>query len=418
MLLGTAVMACALSACSSATSAATATPVPTALPAATASPAPTEAPAGDQADATPTAAPAAAQADDTVQVFFIKSGKSDAILITSAGCAYLVDTGTEESVPAILGAMHLIGVEALDGILITHTHSDHVGGLSTLLSAFPCGAVYRAAISQHKKDGSNVIDDAALDAGFSTVLLNAGDTLSLGGDAILTVLGPLALNEDDDNDNSLVLMLTAGGTRCLLTGDMQFAEEASLLAAGTDFEAAILKVGNHGNPDATSEAFAYAVDPAIVVFTTDRSVDEDTANERVRELFPNARQFITDETVQGVLVTIGTDGTVSVTEPVAGNELPVTISAVDEDGQVLTLTNPSGEDQDLSGCMLSTGKSGAFFCFPSGTILPAGQSLTVGGSKADADFSFPVKKPFSGKQYDGVTLFDAYGNEACFFPAP
>ena len=95
------------------------------------------------------------------------------------------------------------------------------------------------------------------------------------------MLAPLEKNSEDDNDNSLVMMLHANGKRVLLTGDMQFAEEKTLLASGADISADILKVGNHGNPDATGESFAKAVSPKISVISTDTSVDEDSANERV-----------------------------------------------------------------------------------------------------------------------------------------
>ena len=79
--------------------------------------------------------------------------------------------------------------------------------------------------------------------------LEAGDTVELVPNVEFDVLGPLEYNKDDDNDNSLVLKLSINGKTFLFTGDMQFAEEKTLLEAGVDLSADVLKVGNHGNPD-------------------------------------------------------------------------------------------------------------------------------------------------------------------------
>ena len=43
----------------------------------------------------------------------------------------------------------------------------------------------------------------------------------------------------------------------LLAGDMEFPEEESLMAAGLIPHADVLKIGNHGEDDATSEAYMF-----------------------------------------------------------------------------------------------------------------------------------------------------------------
>lgn len=67
------------------------------------------------------------------------SGSSgNAVLITSEKTRVLVDAGlsARETVRRLCAVG--LGPEDLDGIIITHEHSDHVGGLRTLLSSVKC----------------------------------------------------------------------------------------------------------------------------------------------------------------------------------------------------------------------------------------------------------------------------------------
>ena len=130
-------------------------------------------------------------------IMFVNVRKADATVILSSGNCYIVDTGTAESAPALLGALNYLGIRSVKAVFITHSHSDHVGGLSTLLSCFPVETIYRASISNPKNGKQNPADKAAETAGKTTLLLSAGDTVALGGSNRLTVLGPLELNTDD-----------------------------------------------------------------------------------------------------------------------------------------------------------------------------------------------------------------------------
>ena len=92
----------------------------------------------------------------------------------------------------------------------------------------------------------------------------------------------------------------------LLAGDMEFPEEKTLLDAGLIPHADVLKVGNHGNPDATGADFLAAVSPRAAVFTTDSDVEPDTPAVRIVNWLRNHGTAIyqTQETENGVLITL------------------------------------------------------------------------------------------------------------------
>ena len=111
---------------------------------------------------------------------------------------------------------------------------------------------------------------------------------------------------DNENSNSLVLLAAGGGGSVLLTGDMEFPEEASLLNAGLIPHADVLKIANHGEGDATSEQLIAAVSPQVAVISTNTEDEPDTPDPRVIRLLNRYQIQVlqTQHAVSGVLITL------------------------------------------------------------------------------------------------------------------
>ena len=76
----------------------------------------------------------------------------------------LIETGSQTSVPALLGALDAHGVAPGDlaGIAVTHIHLDHAGGVGDVARAFPRATVYvHPKGARHLVDPSRLIDSAA-----------------------------------------------------------------------------------------------------------------------------------------------------------------------------------------------------------------------------------------------------------------
>ena len=242
-----------------------------------------------------------AHAQRTPGVLFINVGDADAALIMTETQNFLVDTGRKKTAPQVLAALEKMGVVKLDGVFLTHSHSDHVGGLKEIAQNIPIDTAYCAAIGEQNKKWEMKTPQAIRKAGLEPVLLQAGDQVQ-AGDALFEVLGPLREDMNDDNDNSLVLRLRMQGASFLLAGDMQFVGEQVLLNAGTDLKADILKVGNHGNRDATSPAFARAVSPLLAVISADTTADDNSAHPQVMKTLAPAQILVTQQAKVGILV--------------------------------------------------------------------------------------------------------------------
>jgi len=243
-----------------------------------------------------------------VAVLFINAGRADSILVQVDDKNYLIDTGMKVSVPYIINALEERNVEKLDGVILTHTHSDHTGGLKKLSKEYAIPIIYSAKISMTNKKGNNKIVQLSEKLEIPLLQLEAGEKIEITDDVFFDVIAPLEYNDDDDNDNSLVLMLRVNGRKILFAGDMQFAEEKTLLKAKVDLKSDVLKVGNHGNKDATSIEFGDAVKPTLAFVTTNTKIDDDSNNEKVHRSLLNATFYITEDADCGYLLTIGEDG--------------------------------------------------------------------------------------------------------------
>lgn len=95
----------------------------------------------------------------------VQEGGSDAIILESNGHFAMVDTGEDYDFPdgsdsrypwregietsykhvltdRVFRRLKELGVQKLDFILVTHTHSDHIGNVDELLSTYPVDRVY------------------------------------------------------------------------------------------------------------------------------------------------------------------------------------------------------------------------------------------------------------------------------------
>ena len=243
--------------------------------------------------------------ENEMSLLAINVRKADALLLRCGTSAYLIDTGTKKSADDMLAVLRGEGITRLNGVILTHTHADHVGGLKALLeSGIEIENIYTSKYYVLKKeDGKHPVDKAIKKKDYEVTYLAAGDTLPLDGGK-LTVVGPLEKNEEAENCNSLVLLAEGGGGSILLTGDMEFPEEASLLDAGLIPHADVLKIANHGESDATSDALVAAVSPSLAVISTNTVDEPDTPDPRVMRLLSGANipVLITQDSEKGVLV--------------------------------------------------------------------------------------------------------------------
>jgi competence protein ComEC len=196
-------------------------------------------------------------------------GQGDAIVLATGrpGWVVLVDAGPDDG--PVDACLDRLGVQGIALVVLSHLHADHVGGLAGALRDRAVGGV---AVGPVREPGWALQDVAAAasGAGVPVVALAAGRRL-LWPALTLDVIGPrhpAAFVDGDDgtavNDGSLVLRARTPAGSVLLTGDVELAAQADLLASGADLRADVLKMPHHGSRY-TSVAFLNAVSPRAVL---------------------------------------------------------------------------------------------------------------------------------------------------------
>ena len=203
-------------------------------------------------------------------------GQGDCILITSPeGRRVLVDGGEQEAYYRVIRPyLQKRGIRRLDLVVATHAHSDHLGGLVCLLKD--------AGIRTDRIMEPGVLHNTQLYTNFLRQIKirripytkgRRGTSFRLGSKITGEVLWPLRTGGvyQELNDSSIVLRLTYGDWRVLLTGDAGHTVEAQLQSLeGVKLRAHLLKVGHHGSKDATGTAFLRAVGPRVAVICVGR----------------------------------------------------------------------------------------------------------------------------------------------------
>ncbi len=187
---------------------------------------------------------------------FIDVGQGDCTLFISGNESMLIDCGEAEYSDTVINDLKSYGVTELDYAVITHAHTDHMGGMADILNAIPTENIIFSEPSE-KSSGTKSYGkflDAADRCGADIIIAEPDYTFSFGN-AQCRILAPFEVSEKEENDNSIVMHITAGTTSFLMTGDAEKAVEKDIIEHYPNLSATILKVGHHGSKTSSHKDF-------------------------------------------------------------------------------------------------------------------------------------------------------------------
>ncbi|MBS1813634.1 MAG: DNA internalization-related competence protein ComEC/Rec2 [Acidobacteria bacterium] len=222
---------------------------------------------------------------NTFEVTAIDVAQGDSILtIAPNGATMLIDAGGptgrassmrtddydigEEVVSPYLWQRHIAHIDTL---VLTHAHSDHIGGMVAVMGNFHPRELWLSVTPQ-----SNALKELLVLAQQQHVqirTLHDGDHLTWNGVSIHALAPAQAYTSyTPQNNDSLVLRMTWQHASALLAGDAESLSEKNMLAAhASDLGSTLLKVAHHGSRTSTSESFLNAVHPQAAVISDGRN---------------------------------------------------------------------------------------------------------------------------------------------------
>lgn len=209
-----------------------------------------------------------------VELHVLDVGQGDAILLrTDRGRWLLFDAGPawkggDAGRTTILPYVRRRG-GGLEAFVLSHPHTDHVGGASSVLAAMHPHIYWDAAFA-----GGSEAYIASLSAAKKEHVewhrVHPGDSVRVDG-VTLSFLAPdsaWTVGLRDPNLASTVALVRYGAVRFLLVGDAEWAEEEWLLRKYPNgLRANVLKIGHHGSSTSSSDAFLAAVHPGIAIIS-------------------------------------------------------------------------------------------------------------------------------------------------------
>jgi competence protein ComEC len=220
-----------------------------------------------------------------LEVTAIDVGQGDSLLVVSPlGQTMLVDAGGptgrganapasswdvgEEVVAPYLWSRHL---RRLDVVMLSHAHSDHMGGMPAVLRDFHPRELWLSVDPGNSPPFRALLAQAA-EEHILVRHFHAGETFPWSGLRASVLAPELSYSNPGApvNNDSLVMRFDYDRSSVLLEGDAEAPSEFAMLQNGRLAPVTLLKVGHHGSRTSTNPAFLAAVAPKDAVISVGR----------------------------------------------------------------------------------------------------------------------------------------------------
>lgn len=240
-----------------------------------------------------------ASVEGRIEVHIIDVGQADGILIRTEAGYIVVDAGLSGGEDEYVRYLRDAGVFEIEYLVLTHPHSDHIGGADAVLEEFDVKNVILPN-AEHTSSVYMKVLGLIQDENANAILAKAMESYTMG-DLKMTVLAPNGEKYDSLNDFSVVLRVEFGNTSFLLTGDAEKVSELEMISRIPSelLDCDVLKLGHHGSSTSTSQEFYDAVSPSYAAISCGKDNEYGHPHKeilnRLSDLISAGKVYRTDE---------------------------------------------------------------------------------------------------------------------------
>ena len=207
-----------------------------------------------------------------MDVVFMDVGQGDATIVRLPNeKTILIDGGQrfgnrDYGASVVIPVLNHLNIKQIDWMIMSHPHSDHIGGLISIIEVMKIDSVYDSYLDMDTWTYTSLMDSlASRSVGIRRP--SPGEVIELDKDLSMLIFAPdsATVSKSHINDASIVFKLVYGETSFLFTGDMESNGEASLLHFDSQLDVDVLKVGHHGSKTSTTDPFIKLVSPELTV---------------------------------------------------------------------------------------------------------------------------------------------------------
>jgi competence protein ComEC len=262
-----------------------------------------------------------------LEVTAIDVGQGDSLLVISPeGRSMLIDAGgnigpvrSEFDFGEDVVAPYLWwrGLDHLDVVVLTHAHSDHIGGMTRVLEDFHPAELW-VGVNRDTPVMQRLYQVAAANH-VQVRRHTAGDELEWAGTKVRVLSPPpdWQPRAKHENDDSLAMLISYRATSVLLLGDLEKTTER--MVAKESPRADVLKVAHHGSGTSTIPELLEATQPRYAVISVG-----------YHNIFRHPQEGVLERLQQSHVRTYRTDRFGAVTFLLDGKTVQPSVHAVEE----------------------------------------------------------------------------------------
>lgn len=249
---------------------------------------------------------------DNLFVHYIDVGQGDSELIQVNGMNILIDTGEKDKSDDLISYLNKLDVKVIDILLITHPHTDHMGGAVDILNSFRVNKIYMTNQTHTTKAYEDLLDTIK-EKGLKITRAKKGVTLDLGKKVDALILSP-GKEYTDINTSSVVLKIDYGRTSFLFTGDATIETENDILdnykdsiSKGETIKTNVYKVAHHGSSYSNSKKFLKKINPELSIISASKDNSYGHPHKEVIKYLKDINSIILETKKLGTVI-VSSDG--------------------------------------------------------------------------------------------------------------